>query len=178
MGALGISSICFSQQKSIVGLNVTGEKTSFSDFELGIGGTFERQFKGHHGFETGIYYRSFDLHYGVFVNGSLYGYHNIKEEYLSVPVLYKFYSSLVNFSLGPTFDFYLGWKQINKGLTFDRDSHTSYDKFQVGITGKISKTINLTNHILLEPEIRYNPISTHGKSFYGIGIGFKYKLSN
>ena len=175
---LTIGTICFSQPKTTVGLNLTGEKTSSSDFVVGIGGTLERQIKNHYGFETGLYYRTFEVHQQVFVDGSLYGFHNIKEKYLSIPILYKFYSSILNFSLGPTFDVYLGWKQMNKGITFETDHYTVNAKFHVGLIGKISKTIALTDRILLEPEIRYNPVFFNHRSFYGAGISFKYTLVN
>jgi len=175
---LTIKTICFSQPKTTIGLNLTGEKTSSADFVIGIGGTLERQINKHNGFETGLYYRIFEVHQQVFVDGSLYGFHTIKEKYLSIPILYKFYSSVINFSVGPTFDMYLGWKQMNKGIIFEPDRYTVNAKFHVGLIGKISKTIVLTNRFLLEPEIRYNPVFFNRRSFYGAGIACKYMLVN
>ncbi len=161
-----------------MGINLTGEITSSSDFVIGVGGTFEKQFKKHFGFETGLYYRAFELNGEVRTETYVYGY-NIKEEYLSVPVLYKFNSSLLNFSVGPTFDIYLGWKQTNKNyVSYRLDKYDVNKKFIVGLMGKISKSIDLTPKILLEPEIRYNPIFLNQRSFYGIGMAIKYKLVN
>lgn len=46
----------------------------------------------------------------------------------------------------------------------------------IGIMGKISKAFVLTDLIILEPEIRFNPMFKPDKYYVGIGIGVKYKL--
>lgn len=177
IGMVAIATICFSQHKTILGLNLTGENTSSSDVVVGIGGTFERQFNKHHGFETGLYYRTFEVHYSVFVDNSLFGRFHLREKYLSIPILYKFHSSILNFSLGPTFDIFVDWSRINKGLLFRRDAHRVDNKFHVGLMGKISKTIDLTKRIFIEPEIRYNRVFFQHRSFYGVGLSLKYTLA-
>jgi len=177
IGTLAICTICFSQQKTIIGLNVTGENTSSSDFVVGVGGTFEKQFNKHHGFETGLYYRTFKERAYVFVDGSLFGVITNREQYLSIPVLYKFNSPTLNFSIGPTFDIYVGWKQIKSDFPPIWNTHYVDGKFRVGLMGKISKTIGLTDRILLEPEIRYNRVFFNNILFYGVGISCKYTLS-
>lgn len=174
---LVVGTICFSQPKTLVGLNLTGERTSSSDFVVGIGGTFEKHIKKHFGIETGVYYRTFEVHRGLYVDGSLYEFHNIKEKYVSIPILYKFYSSKLNFSVGPTFDVYLGWKQLYNDVNFGSEHYNVNTRFHVGLIGKISKTIAITERILLEPEIRYNPVFFNRRSFYGGGVSIKYKLA-
>lgn len=179
-GMLLLCTFCFSQAKAIIGLNLTGERTSSSDFVTGLGTTAEKRIAKHHGFETGIYYRTFKVHLYVYVNGLIYGdHHPIREKYLSLPVLYKFYSSLINFSAGPTFDLYLGSGQFVKVPFPGRlIPYTVDDKFHVGLLGKVSKSIILKKRILLEPEIRYNAIFYQKRSFYGAGLSLKYVLSD
>lgn len=175
--ALSVGTICLSQKQTIVGLSLTGENTSSSNFVVGIGGTFERQFTKSSAFETGLYYRNFKVYQQVLVNYSVYGFRNIKEEYVSIPVLYKFKSSILNFSIGPTFDFYLGWKTTGESSNIGKEGYDANTKFYVGLLGKVSKTISLTDRILFEPEFRYNPIFSNQRSFYGGAISFKYTLT-
>lgn len=170
------SGSCFSQNNLAVGINFTGGFTSSSDFVVVPGLTLEKQIKKHSGFETGLYYKTVKLHGKVFVDGRVYGNQIIKENYISVPVLYKFNSSLLNFSVGPTFDFYTGWKQSKKGIVFPWIYYAPNHKFIAGFLGKVSKTVGLTKRFFLEPEIRYNPVLSAGKSFYGIGISGKYRF--
>ena len=80
--ALVLTSICFSQNKTVIGVNVTGEYTSSSDFVVELGGTLERQIKRHSGLETGLYYRTFEIKSEVLVDGAVYGYNYIKEKYI------------------------------------------------------------------------------------------------
>ena len=169
-------SITFSQKKNIVGITLTGEITSASDFVAGIGATFERQLKKHSGFETGIYYRTFKTNGTLQVGGNFYNF-IIAERHLSIPFLYKFYSSIINLSVGPTFDFYIGWTQKNKSSLVMVNSYNIDPNFGLGLIGKVSKRIEISKKFILEPEIRFNPILSRNRAYLGIGMGAKYKLT-
>lgn len=167
---------CFSQSKTIIGVNVVGEHISGSNNVLGFGATFERQISKHNGFETGVYYRTFDNNIQVYVDMALYDAFTIKEQYVSIPILYKFYSSIVNVSLGPTFDIYTGWTKKGGRLSFIRSPEPINTKFRIGFLGKVSKTIGITKHLLIEPELRYNPVFYNHRLYYGLGVAAKYSL--
>ena len=175
--ALLIMATGFSQSKTNIGLNFTGERTSASDFVVGFGGVLERQFSKQHGLETGLYYRGFDLHSQVYVDGSLFGAYTIKEQHVSIPVLYKFYSSILNLSAGPTFDLYTGWKQGKSTILGRIPRFSVDDKFQIGLLVKVSKIIPITKKLFVEPELRYNPIFYQRRVYYGIGVVAKYALT-
>ena len=164
---------CFSQSKTIIGLNLTGEHTSASDNVPGFGATFERQFGKHSGVETGLYYRPYNQYIKIFVDGSLYDAPIVREQYLSVPIVYKFYSSLLNVSAGPGFDIYTGWKQVSGKFPFPNNPFSVRNKFQVGLLGKVSKTIVITKRLFVEPEFRYNRVFYERKFYYGLGIAAK-----
>lgn len=157
--AVMMAIVCFSQKQTIAGLSLTAENTSSADLILGIGATLERQFTTHDVLETGLYYRTFEVHQTILINGSDYDARDVEEQYLSVPVLYKYKSSVFNFSAGQIMDIYVGWKQINKGNSFGQEYSTNR-KLCIGLLGKVSKTIPLYDRLLFEPEIRCNPIFT------------------
>jgi len=173
-----INNTGYSQRTSYAGVNFTIENSS-GNFRPGIGGLFEMQLTRHSGFETGVYYRNyiqnFYLTYIDSVNTNTYFY-KVSERHISIPVQYKFYSRIINLSIGPSFDFYLGWKQKNTASITTVNTYNIDPDFFIGILAKVSKKINLNNRFLLEPELRFNPIFTSRRSYTGFGIAAKYKL--
>lgn len=166
----------FAQKKMIGGLDFTIE-TIGGEFLPGAGATFESQLTRHSGFETGLFYRSYKV--GIFLYGDYPTSHafEVAERYISIPVLYKFYSSIINLSAGPTFDFFAGWKQtVGKSIYNITDYKTS-SSFGLGGMLKLSKTINLTDKFLLEPELRYNHIFNSHRDYGGFGLAAKYRLN-
>ena len=49
----------------------------------------------------------------------------VSQRHLNLPVLYKYYSDVINFSVGPTQDFFFEWKQK------DKDSPVRIENFDV-----------------------------------------------
>ena len=99
----------------------------------------------------------------------------ISERLLSVPVLYKYYSSIVNASIGPTFDFFIGWNQRNKTDALVVNNYTVDPNLTMGILVKLSKSIAINTRLLLEPELRYNINVTSEREYAGFAIAAKYK---
>lgn len=172
-----INNTGYSQRTSYAGINFTIENSS-GNFRPGIGGLFEMQLTRHSGFETGVYYRNyiqnFYLTYIDSFNLNTFFY-KVSERHISIPVQYKFYSRIINLSIGPSFDFYLGWKQKNTA-SITVNTYNIDPNFFIGILAKVSKKINLNKRFLLEPELRFNPIFTSKRSYTGFGIAAKYKL--
>ncbi len=169
-----ISNLALCQQKSFIGLDQTLELSYGGYVVPGTGATFESRFGQHAGLETGLFYRQYRELVNLYVNGFVFVAGHYKPTYLSVPVLYKWHSSLLNFSVGPSFDIYLGTKNIFRFPT--NTYNRSLKKFNVGAVGKLSKTLSLTNRFLLEPEIRFNHLFTNHRTFAGIGIAGKWAL--
>ena len=172
---IGIHS-SYSQKKIINGFDFTYE-TIGGEFLAGGGATFETRFTKHNGFEAGLFYRSYKTN--GFLNGDYPTVHfyEIAERYLSIPVLYKFYSSIVNFSAGPTFDIFVGWKQTVGKSVYKVENYSTSPGFGIGGMLKLSKTINLSDRLLLEPEIRYNHIFNTQNNYGGFGLAAKYRLN-
>lgn len=100
----------------------------------------------------------------------------VKESYLSLPISYKFYSNIVNFTTGISFDAFLGGKYLNQHSNVVMSSYDINPKLYVGWNFKVGKDFDLSQKLVLEPEIQYNPIFNYGYSFYGASIKLKYKL--
>jgi hypothetical protein len=176
--AIGFSINAYSQQQSLIGLNVNGDVYP-SKFRPSVGLTFEKQFLIHSGFETGLFYRTSKLG-GVITyidaSGSYSNSFVVSQRYLTIPVLYKYYSKILNFSAGPTVDFFLGWEQKDNGSSAQIDNLEVGRKVNVGFLVKAGKMIPLSKQLLLEPELRFGSVQTFDDINLGIGIAGKYRF--
>jgi hypothetical protein len=175
---LQMSASAYAQKQTYVGINITEEWTSYGNNRHSAGFLFEKQITKHSGFETGLFLRTFktDLVYTIAAND--YNV-SISDIYCSIPILYKFYSKLVNVAVGPSFDYFIGWRAISDSPNLKITSYTINPKFQSGILLKASKQIRITDKLLIEPEIRYNPVFIrfeYSKNYLGVGIVAKYTL--
>lgn len=162
-----------SAQQTIVGVNA-GDDATYSKLTteinqfVGVGVSAERRFDTHSGIETGIYYQrySFDI-------GGNQAYH-----FLSVPVLYKFYSHILNFSLGPVVTRYLGSSTIDGKAFFEPSLATdpSYQSFGFGYMAKLSKSFSAGRYWIIEPEFRFTRNFTYQATGGGVGLAAKYRL--
>ncbi len=169
------STVIQAQKVVRVGANFNAEVSNGHYGTAGFGGSYEMKLKKHGGFETGIYYRTYKSDLVVLFDPAFYAT-TIAERHLSIPILYKFYSKIVNFSVGPSFDFYLGFADKGKNPIFKVTAYSINPSFNVGILGKLSKNIKLSEKFVLEPELRINPILTANRAYGGAGISLKYKL--
>lgn len=140
-------------------------------FASNFGLLFEARFTRHSGLETGFYCRNvkFPAHKSSHEPWEpSITYPATYQRYFSIPVLYKFYSRIMNVGAGVTYDF-----------MFENPRESQYDKNRVGILLKISKDIRLYKEFFLEPEFHYNPFwAEHmGDRFWmGFQIGLKYRF--
>lgn len=175
------SSRNYAQKQRLAGVNIATDV--YPELKTRAGITFEKQFRKHSGAETGLYYRTRRLSEFVTYTDSLssnsYSF-TISSKYLSVPLLYKYYSNFLNFSVGPTVDFYVGWKQKNDGSSLQIQSHTVTPEITIGYLAKVSKVFNLNRQFIVEPEIRFGSYQIFSEAKVGIGIGgstgFNYYL--
>lgn len=168
------------QKTTLAGINFTTE-TYGEQLRLGIGLVIERKLTRRSGIESGIYYRTYHTDWSTtLTNGSnppVIFYYTIAERFVSLPILYKFYSSIVNLSAGLSFDFYMGYRQKNKsGPPLIVTSYNFEPNMAVGVQVKMSKTIRLDEKLILEPELRFNPVITYRRAYGGLGITAKYRL--
>ena len=167
----------YSQKQHSIGIGVNSEINS-GNLRIGIGGVYEHQLTKHHGFELGLNYRNKRerFYYTIPTLAMVNQLIDIREDYLSLPVLYKFYSNIVNVSTGLTFDYFVGWKNLTNLSNLEMTSYSRDPKLFIGWAFKIGKSIPLSTKFYLEPEIQFNPIFDHGYSYFGGYLKLKYKL--
>ncbi len=171
---LQASEIILSQQRTLIGVNLTSNFDSYTTIKPEIGLVFERQVTNHSGIEMGFNYRTYQREFVLIINNESF-YPFIGEKYLSIPISYKFYSKIVNAGFGLTLDYNLGWKQISG--TFDLTSYRPDYDYYAGLIAKLSKQIHLGNDFLLEPEIKANVlVIPFERSYIGFGIVAKFDL--
>jgi hypothetical protein len=171
---LQASGIILSQQRTLIGVNLTSNYDTYTTIKPEIGLVFERQVTVHSGMEIGFNYRTYQREFLLLINNQTY-YPLIAEKYFSIPISYKFYSKIVNVGFGLTLDYNLGWKQINS--TLDLISYTPDYDYYAGMIAKISKQIHLGDDFLLEPEIKVNIlVIPFERSYIGFGLVAKFDL--
>jgi len=176
--ALFISVSTFAQSKQFVGIGINPEIRSNSVPSLGFGLLYENQITKHHGFEIDINYRSYRLDY-LYTNplsGVADLSFKVRENYLSIPVYYKFYSNVVNLSAGLTFDYFVNADNLSEITNIEMSSYKLDPRFFVGCIFKVGKKFQLSNKFAIEPELYYNPIFSYGYSYYGASVKLKYSL--
>lgn len=176
ISALFISNFSFSQKASFIKLNLTNEFIENKSFISGFRISTERQITEHSGIETGIWYRHYKVHGSIRSDDLFYNY-TLKEDHFSLPVLYKYYSSIIDLSVGPTIDLYGVWS-IDKNSSDLKVISEEEEKKSLGIgfLAKASKSIHVSDKFYLEPEIHYNPMLLIKRTFLGFGLSVKYKF--
>jgi len=106
----------------------------------GGGITIERQVTKHSGIESGIYYQLLLMDWYVQTSTNLFIY-SVSEWYISIPFLYKYYSYFVNFSVGLTFDYFVGCKQKSGSAGVKVNDYSVSPAIAVGLLAKVGKRI-------------------------------------
>lgn len=166
------------QKAQYFGFNTTLE-TSSSHFQPSLGVIYEQRITKRSGIETGVFYRNYIHNIIITITDQTNWYSSnirLSERYFSIPVLYKFHTSWVNISAGPSFEFYLGWKQKSANADINLTDYSGNPAFNIGLLTKISRSIRLNEQFNLEPEVRFNPILTNDRGYLGFGLAAKYKL--
>ncbi|MFZ6663672.1 hypothetical protein [Peijinzhouia sedimentorum] len=169
------------QQQTKIGLNLLIEQnTSGTYFEPGIGLSIERQITKRSGIESGLYYRTTErsLYTSFYDQPNILSisYIDIYEHFLSLPILYKFHSRIVNFAVGPTMDYFVGWNQASGNSQVEVADYNISPDLSFGAMLKLSKAIRLGEKASLEPEVRINPNFTYGIAYLGFGIPLKFRI--
>jgi len=135
---------------------------------------YEWKFTPHSSIETGLKYTSYPKVHYYDVTAEYWRTSNGRHHYFTVPVLYKYSSRIVNIAAGPTLSLMTG--------TFPPESQgqkafgKALRKPALGYQFKVSKTINLTERLVLEPEV-----SVFGSEYFKrpqgeVGVGLKYRF--
>ena len=164
----------YSQQKTLLGLDFTND---FVDANLrpGFGLNLTRSISNKSSIEVGAYYRSCIEEMSFYVFGTHLDL-NIRENYLSIPILYRYSFKYFYVSAGPTFDTFLSWKQ-QADSDFDIVSYDRDPRYHKGFLFKIGSEINLSDKLIFAPELRWNPMLTAYRTYFGLGLNLKYDLS-
>jgi hypothetical protein len=171
---IGFSLNAYSQQQSLIGLNVNGNVYP-SRFRPSVGLTFEKQFLKHSGFETGVFYRTEKLSGVTYYLSNSYPF-AFSMRFLTVPILYKYYSKFLNFSAGPIVDYYLGWEEKYTGSVAHTTNVQVGRKVNFGFLVKAGKMIPLSKQFFVEPELRFGSVYKFDEINLGIGIAGKYRF--
>lgn len=164
------------QKKEFISIAINGEKKNAESSRNNFAFSYENHLSKHNGFEIGLNQRSSEqFTISSFSDGTFQTFHII-ENYLTMPLFYKFSSNILNISAGISFDYFVGWRDITKFGETELTSYIVNPKFKVGWAIKLSKNIPLTTKFQLEPEVYFNPIFKYGYAYYGLSMKLKYQL--
>lgn len=152
---------CFAElhaQNIYIGINSSVESNISDNNTLCIGVSIEKKFSNHFGILSG-----FDKMDNYIKTD------NIKVGNLSIPINFKYYSKIINVTIGPNLVFFTGWKDLaGKSNVVD----VLDENISVNAVFKLSHTILLDTRLELEPQLigRY----AFHQANVGLGIGIKY----
>lgn len=193
---LTISYAAYCQKKNEFGIVLQGENTarhseeinpgatknSHTDWRPGFGAQYERILGKHSSAILGVKYRSAinDIYIAVptIVNFTDYAHFLVKENFLTMPVQYKYSFSFVSISAGTSLDYFLSWKDLQKYYYAPLQSYDRFldKKLSIGLLGSISKKISIDKKVMLEPTVYYNRILSFDRTYFGGSLEIKYKL--
>jgi hypothetical protein len=179
--SLFLSLFC-NAQKNKRELQIGGKLINELTFEDGVapgfGGQVVYKMGKYGGIESGIFYqtRYTSFYTTIQIGSSINSYFiKIAEYRLQLPILYRFDSRIINFSAGPVIDYFLGWKtkSSSPGVTVN-----SFDASAVRLTASagVSKSINLSPSLILEPEIKFNHMITSEEGGLSLNISLRKKI--
>jgi hypothetical protein len=174
--AMGYFCPVFAQTKSLqLGIKVMGELTLYDGLAPGGGLQLIYRTRKHGGIETGIVFQSRKTARLFFESSPVstqFQEVEIFSQRLQFPVLYRFNSKALNFTVGPVFDFRIG----SHAKPADYDPALKHYKgygSQVITSAGISHSFNLSSTWVLEPEITYNHNFNRDDGGMGINLALR-----
>jgi hypothetical protein len=99
----------------------------------------------------------------------------IAEHWLQLPIYYRYDSKAINFTAGPTVNYFISWStKYKEGGVVVND----YNRNAISLAGSasISRSIPLLTNLILEPELRFNYIFTDDDGGFALNISLRKKL--
>jgi hypothetical protein len=162
--ALHFSVLTFAQKQTYIAVYNGYEKVGSNNMLHTYGASAELKFSKNFGLELGCNVKNY-----VFV------VQNIKMNYAAIPLRLKYYTNIVDISVGADANYYMGWNYISDLVV---PSTVYNDIFKISYTSIISKNIDLTSKFILEPQLSLNfnnPITSSSLNV-GAGVKLKYRL--
>lgn len=159
-----------------VGGKLINELTFENNYAPGIGVQVICRMSNKSGIESGLYYKIRPISIISYPPISTTFYHVVvSERNLLFPVLYRFDSRKINFTIGPVLEYYLGWRfRSHQSEVVIKDYIT--DGLELIATASISRNFNLNNKWIFEPELRFSAFVPNGDGGYGLNFSFRKKL--
>lgn len=155
------------QKKHLAGVSTALQWASGYGTGPVFGLSYEYRFTTHSSFETGIRYRGYDLQSGYL------GRRSSTYHFFSLPLLYKYSSNVINVAAGPTLNL-LNDKNGKDALFSPLQKRIG--QVALGYQFKVGKTINLTERLVLEPEVSVLGDQYFKKPKAEVNVGFKYRF--
>ena len=167
------------QERSLqIGGKLINELTFYNGFAPGLGGQVVYRISKHGGIESGLNYQNrYISFYTIVQYGSISNtyFTRIAEHWIQLPIYYRYDSKAINFTAGPTMNYFIGWntKYKSDGVTVN-----DYNRNAVSVAGSasISRSIYLSGEVILEPELRFNYIFTDADGGLALNIALRKKL--
>lgn len=160
-------------EASLLWMPMMGGRGGSSGASFNYGVSFEARMTRHSGIETGLYCRTMNFPgYQTWADwdpSQQVYYARSYGRYLSIPLLYKFYSRVLNFAVGFNYDILIDERQRHSGFSPLSD---------FGVQLKVTKDIKLYRGLIIEPFVMANHCLTGeaDRTWFGAGFGVKYRF--
>lgn len=162
----------FGQKKSFeIGGKYISEIVNGGHYSPGIGVQAIYKFTKHSGIESGLYFKVNPEFYLVSQGLLNYSFRRYDEKVIQLPFLYRFESSVINFTAGFAVEYLINMKTIEKTLP-PGYTNEFFTRLEAVLTISISKSWSLGRSWIIEPELRVSAPVPEG----GVGTGLNISL--
>jgi|GEM_PF-2687779 len=170
---------------STINLDYSAVKTYKNDVKVNFGLVYERRLSKKSSFETKVFFKQLQTNYNYWVPGGSNFDYNLsldgRENFTGVGCLYKLKIRALNFSAGPSLDYFLNWKSGQYSYL----NHSSFQQSQLpnnwlpkvlslGVSANCSYQCHLNNRLILEPQIGYFKNISLKQEIIGLAVQTKY----
>ena len=188
----------YCQKKNLVGISAQLEHVPQKSVALSYGAvrtikektiflpviSFERRLTKRSGLVVECKYRKVSCNVNMYVilatDGTGFFDFPIEEKIISIPILYKYTSHIINFSIGPSIEYlaksrqkhYYQYAPIVPKQYYENDQK----RWSVGALARLSKEIKIHKQFIIEPSVYYNPIISYKRNYFGMSMSAGYKF--
>ena len=171
------SSSTYSQNRSLqLGVKIFNELTFSNQYSPGFGAQVVYRLYKKSCVESGLYYKIIPKLFFSYplASTTFYGF-DVSERNILLPVLYRYDSRLLNFTIGPILEYNLSWKITNSPPDIVIKDYIT-KRLKLLASASISKNFMLSPKWIVEPECRFSAYVPDGDGSYGINLSFRKKI--
>ena len=167
---------CYSlkAQENLVNISVANNILPLKYMPIaGLG--YERKINSIHAITADMLFYSKENNY-LINNSTTQTNYSIRKLYMNVPLTYKYYFSKINFSIGPSVNYMISWKQTSNNNQINIQDYKESPIFKLGYIARAGTIFTLKNNMFIEPEIQVANMTGINFKDVSLRLGARFSL--